>query len=328
VVGRKTLLRRADVEAAAEWLDGKVAPTPVIRSTALDEVAGARLWLKAENLQQSGSYKYRGALRAVGRIADQGRCVGVIAQSTGNHALAQLYNMTATVVLPVDASAVKVAGVEAAGAKVILAGTTVEERLAVVTELERGGNLAVIDAYDHPDVVAGQGTASLELIEAARRRNTQLGAVVVPVGGGGGVAGACLAAEGQHIDVYGVEPRGCDSMAHSLLARRRIVVQPAQTLADGLKPSCVGKLPFEIVCDVISGVLTVTEAAIAQAFCLVLFHTKLLVEPSAAVGLAGALSISSAYDDIGIVLTGGNAEPSVVARLAAGHLSTTNSEGD
>ena len=319
-----TGLRRDDVAAAAEWLRERVVRTPVIRSTALDRIAGARLWLKAENLQTSGSYKFRGATRAIGRIAQHGRHRGAIAQSTGNHALAVAvaaarYGLAATTVLPVDASPTKIAGIEASGGRVILAGTTVEERLEVVERLRAESGDAVVDAYDHPDVIAGQGSATWELVAEAARHGTRLGAVVVPVGGGGGVAGACLAVEGQDTAVYGVEPVGCDSLGRSLSGGRRISVPPAPTLAEGLRPSLVGRLPFEITRERIAGVVRVDDDDIAAAVCLALFHGKLLVEPSGAAGLAGALRVAAAgsFDDIGVVLTGGNAEPAMIAGLVA-----------
>ncbi|WP_255545325.1 threonine ammonia-lyase [Micromonospora parastrephiae] len=237
---------RADVEEAARWLAGRVVRTPVLRSAVIDELAGARVLLKAENLQNGGSYKMRGALRAVGRLAASGH-TGVIAQSTGNHAVAvalaaRQHGLAATVVLPVDAAPTKVERARAAGARVVSAGTDVEERVAMARALSDETGHPVVDAYDHPDVIAGQGSASLELIEQAERAGTPLDTLVVPVGGGGGVAGACLAAAGTGIEVYGVEPVGCDSLARSLAAGERVPVAPAATIADGLRPTCVGEL--------------------------------------------------------------------------------------
>jgi threonine dehydratase len=317
----------ADIVAAAQWLAGKIVRTPVVHSPVIDRIAGARILLKAENLQLTGSYKVRGAFRAVGRIAEAGRHTGVIAQSTGNHALAvalaaREYGLTATVVLPTDAAAGKIAKAEGFGARVVLAGTTVEERTAVVADLRERTGHAVVDAYDHPDVVAGQGTASLELIEQARGEGTPLDALVVPVGGGGGLAGACLAADGQPIAIYGAEPEGCDSMAQSLRAGERIAVPPGPTIADGLRPSLVGALPFAIASTRAAGVVRVSDEEIGRALCIALFHAKLLAEPSAAAGLAAALELAAlgVHHTIGVVLTGGNAEPSLVGRLAARHV--------
>jgi threonine dehydratase len=317
-----TEVSHADVAAAVTWLRGRVVHTPVVRSDALDRVAGARLWLKAENLQVSGSYKIRGAMRAIGGIAQQRRYQRVIAQSTGNHAVAvalaaEQYGLAATTVLPVDASPARIARIVAAGGEVVFAGTTVEERLAVVDRLRAETGGVVVDAYDHPDVIAGQGSATWELLERAGWHGTRLDAVVVPVGGGSGVAGACLAVEGQDTAVYGVEPVGCDSLARSLAAGRRVAVQPAPTIAEGLRPTLVGRLPFDITRDRIAGVIRVDDDEIGQAVCLGLFLAKVLVEPSGAAGIAGALRLAATgrFDDIGVVLTGGNLEPSRLAAL-------------
>ncbi|MEU7673394.1 pyridoxal-phosphate dependent enzyme [Micromonospora taraxaci] len=317
---------RVDVEGAAAWLAGRVVRTPVLRSPVIDDLAGARILLKAENLQNGGSYKMRGALRSVGRLAAAGH-TGVIAQSTGNHAIAvalaaREHGLAATVVLPVDAAPTKVDRARAAGARVVLAGTDVEERVTTANGLSDESGHPVVDAYDHPDVIAGQGTASLELIEEAERAGTPLDALVVPVGGGGGVAGACLAAAGRGIEVYGVEPVGCDSLARSLAAGVRVPVAPAPTIADGLRPSCVGELPFAIVRDALRGVVRVDDDEISAAFRLILMEFKVLAEPSGAAGLAGALRLSGDAGvgfgrrrTVGVVLTGGNVEASLLARL-------------
>lgn len=314
-----------DALAAGEWLSSRVVRTPVIRSTALDRIAGARVWLKAENLQRGGSYKFRGAMRAIGRLAAAGDRAGVVAQSTGNHAVAvalaaREHGMPAAVVLPVDAPSAKVALAQAYGARVILAGTTVEDRLAVVEE-HRAAGYAAVDAYDHPDVICGQATATLELIDEVGRQGGRLDAVVLPVGGGGGIAGACLATRAWGgMAVHGVEPTGCDSLTRSLAGGRRVNVPPAPTLADGLRPATVGELPFRIVRESLAGMMLVDDAEIGRALFLALMHTKLLVEPSAAAALAGALKLASGnVADIGVVLTGGNVDPALVGRLIAEH---------
>ncbi|MEW2473950.1 pyridoxal-phosphate dependent enzyme [Micromonospora gifhornensis] len=340
---------RVDVAEAARWLDGRVLRTPLLRSSAIDRLAGVRVLMKAENLQRGGSYKMRGGLFAVGRLVAAGHR-GVVAQSTGNHAVAvalaaRRHGVAATVVLPVDAPATKVERARAAGARVVLAGTDVAQRLAVARQLSDETGHPIVDAYDHPDVVAGQGTASLELIEEAERAGTPLDALVLPVGGGGGVAGACLAAAGRPIEVYGVEPYGCDSLARSLDAGRPVPVTPAPTIADGLRPSCVGALPFAIVRDRLRGVIRVDDEQIAEAFRLLLLELKVLAEPSGAAGLAGVLRLSGSNAEqpggrdaerqagvdgvggsgtrrlhtVGVVLTGGNVEADLVARLATPH---------
>ncbi len=322
--------KRDDLTAAAAWLTGRVVRTPVVRSRQLDDRAGVRLWLKAENLQHTGSYKYRGALWAVSRVAREGRHRGVVAQSTGNHAIAvaaaaRAHDLAATVVLPADAPAVKVDRVRAEGAQVVAGGATVAERLEVVRRLADTQGLAVIDAYDHPDVIAGQGTTTLELLAQVAEQGGRLDAVVLPVGGGGGIAGACLAVAGQEVDVIGVEPVGCDALARSLEAGRRVTVDPAPTVADGLRPTQVGELAYALAAGAVTEVVRVADSEILDALALALTDIRLILEPSAAAGIAAALRIAAtgAYRDIGVVLTGGNVEPTVLAEVAAGIAAST-----
>lgn len=309
-----------DALAAAAWLATRVVRTPVVTSAELDALAGGRLWLKAENLQRGGSYKFRGAMRSVGRLASRG-VAGVVAQSTGNHAVAialaaREHGLAATVVLPVDAPRTKIDLAEAYGARIVLAGRTVEERQAAVRGLCHETGHVAVDAYDHPDVICGQASATLELIDEVARQGGRLSTVVVPVGGGGGVAGACLAAQGKDLTVFGVEPAGCDSLARSLELGRPVSVVPAPTLADGLRPARVGDLPFEIARKEIAGVLRVTDPEIEHALRLALWHAKLLIEPSAAAALAGALRLAGDRPgDVGVILTGGNVDPAVVSSV-------------
>lgn len=306
---------------AARYLDGVVVRTPVLRCPSLDRLAGCRVWLKAESLQLSGSYKIRGALFSV-HLAQAAGARGVLAQSTGNHGIAVAtaatrHGLTATVVLPCSAPETKIGKVRAAGGQVVLAGTSLGERCQVVADLHERTGHPVIDAFDHPDVIAGQGTATVELLEQVRRFGGSLGAVVIPVGGGGGVAGACLAAQGSGVDVYAVEPAGCDSMATSLAVGARTAVPPRPTIADGLTPTLVGELPFLIARDHRVGGLTVTEDEIATAVRLALTQARLVVEPSAAAALAGALGLArrGGYTDIGALLTGSNVATDLLCRL-------------
>jgi threonine dehydratase len=314
-------LTRLDVEGAAAYLHGRVIRTPVLHSRVLDDIAGTSLHLKAENLQTGGSYKLRGAMHAVGRAAEERRVSGVIAQSTGNHAIAvglaaRRHGINATLVLPSTVPGFKAEQCRASGATVLLAGTTLDSRLEVVHELHAISGDEVIDAYDHHDVVTGQGTASLELIDEVTRDGVQLDALVVPVGGGGGVAGACLAAENSGIQVFGVEPFGCDCLTQSLAAGRPVTVPPAQTLADGLTPARPGQLPYDIASARIAGTATVTDESLRRAVVLALAHLKILLEPSGAAGLAAALDGAfSGFRNVAIILTGGNVEPALVAQL-------------
>ena len=306
-------------------LAGRVVRTPVIRSHELDQIAGAQLWLKAENLQISGSFKARGALLAVGRLAAAG-CRGVVAQSTGNHAIAvalaaREYGIPAVIVLPCNAASGKVHRTREAGAEVILHGTVLAERVAVVDELRVTRGLDVVDPYQDPDVVIGQGTATAELVEQVRSAGGQLDAVVVPVGGGSALAGACLAVSGQGIDVIAAEPAAIPRLTEALRAGHPVTVPQGATIADGLRPDRIGQLPFELCRQDVTTVVRVDEPAIAEATYVALMHGRLLIEPAAAVALAAALrpAISSTEprNGIGVILTGGNIEASLVASILA-----------
>ncbi|WBB71293.1 pyridoxal-phosphate dependent enzyme [Micromonospora sp. WMMD1128] len=315
------------VRAAARRLAARVVTTPVVRDDELDRLAGARLWLKAECLQIGGSFKMRGALLAVGRLAGAGTA-GVLAQSTGNHAIAvaraaREVGVPATVVLPTDIAPGKLRRIRAAGAEVLLAGTTLAERLAVLAEVRRTRGLDVVDPYEDPDVVAGQGSATAEMLAQVRAAGGRLDAIVLPVGGGSAVAGGCLAAEGEDVRVVAAEPAAVPALTEALRAGRPVTVRTRPTIADGLRPDRIGQLPFALARGRVADVVTVEEAEIASALCAVLMHARLLVEPAAATALAAALRLSSRPGDrcrdIGVLLSGGNVDSGLVTRLLAGH---------
>jgi threonine dehydratase len=316
---------RADVLPAQRLLSGRIVRTPVVRSEELDRRAGARIWLKAENLQRGGSFKLRGALLAVSRLAGDGAS-GVIAQSTGNHAIAVALAardnaLPAVLVLPPDVAPGKLDAVRAAGGEVVLEGATPAERSAVVERLRAERRWAVVDPWEDPDVVAGQSTATAELIDQVWTAGGALDTIVAPIGGGSVLAGACLAAAGLGIDIVGAEPAAVPALTEALRAGRPVAVPVRPTIADGLRPDMIGRLPFEICRTSVSRVITVDEAAIADALCLALLHARLLVEPAAATALAGALALLAETDnearDVGVLLTGGNVDPALVARLLA-----------
>ncbi len=317
-----------DVHAAAQRLEGQIVRTPVLRDAALDERAGARLWLKAENLQHIGAFKARGALHAVGRLSPDQRRRGLITFSSGNHAqavalAAQRFECSATIAMPTDAPRVKVASVRELGAQVVFAGTTSSERYAAALELERESGGTIIQPFDHPDIVAGAGTATLELVDevATRTEGRGLDALIVPVGGGGLLAGACVIAQARGIAVYTAEPHGCDAMAQSLAAGERVSVQPASTLGDGLKPVQVGALNFEIARQVVKGSYRVNDDELGDALVRLLERRKVLVEPSGGAALAVALreSLPGRPENVGVLLSGGNVDLSLVTTLLQRH---------
>lgn len=314
----------ADVRAAAARITGRVRRTPVLRVEALDAMAGAELWLKAENLQRIGAFKARGAMHAVGHLSETQRARGIITFSSGNHAqavalAARSYGCTATIVMPTDAPKIKVAGVRSLGAEVIFEGTRSDERRAVAMQLAERTGGAVVQPFDHPHIVAGAGTATLELCDevAAATDGGTLDALLVPVGGGGLIAGACLAAAPTGAKIYSVEPHGCDAMARSLEAGERVAVPPGPTLADGLKPTMVGRLNFAIAQQHVAGSFRVRDEQLGPALAALLVHGKVLVEPSGAAALAVALrgNLPEQPRRIGVILSGGNVDPSLVARL-------------
>jgi threonine dehydratase len=316
---------RAEVVAAAARLAGQVVRTPVVRSAALDQLAGAELWLKAENLQTVGAFKARGALNSLAQLEPRERERGVITYSSGNHAqavamAARRYQVSAEIFMPVDAPRIKVAAVESMGAHVVLVGTTSPERhqAALARQAETGAS--IIEPFDHPHTIAGQGTATLELVEDAAAAGVTLDALVVPIGGGGLIAGACLAAPG--LAVHGVEPVGCDSMGQSIRAGRIVPVDPGPTIADGLKPTRVGELTFAIARQHLAGCETVSDAEIGPAVAHLALGAKLVVEPSGAAGLALVLRGAVPGRRIGIILSGGNIAPERLAELVSAYGST------
>jgi threonine dehydratase len=322
----------ADVRAAAERIAGQVVHTPTLRVPRLDALADApaELFLKAENLQRIGAFKARGAMHAVGQLAPEARARGVITFSSGNHAqavalAAKHYGVPAIIAMPVDAPAVKVAVVRELGAEIVPAGYTSDDRRKVAYEIARERAVTIIQPFDHPDIVCGQGTATAELLDFAAAQGVELDAILVPVGGGGVIAGACLATRGTQTVVVSVEPHGCDALAASLEAGERVAVEPGPTLADGLKPVRVGALNFEIARTDVRASFRVDDEELGLALVRILMRAKLLVEPSGAAGVAAALREASRLRQqlgvegrpirLGVILTGGNVDPTQVARL-------------
>jgi threonine dehydratase len=300
------------IRAAADRLAGLAHRTPVTTCATLDRRAGRALFFKCEHLQKAGAFKFRGAAHAVGRLPPEVAARGVVTHSSGNHAgalalAARLRGIPAHVVMPDNASPVKRRAVEEYGGRVIACAATLaaREETAAAVLAETGGTL--IPPYDHPDVIAGQGTVALELLDQA----PGLDAVVAPVGGGGLLAGVTLAAQELNpaVRVFAAEPAGADDAARSKAAGRLIPQTAPQTLADGLRTS-LGELTWPVLRDRVERVVTVDEAAIVAALRLAWERAKLLIEPSAAVALAAVLSDEFRALDglrrVGVVLSGGN----------------------
>lgn len=302
-----------DVLVAAERIAAFVHRTPVLTCATLDGLAGRSLFLKCENLQQVGAFKIRGATNAVLRLSDDEAACGVVTHSSGNHAqalalAARRRGIPAHIVMPRNAPSIKRDAVTGYGARVIPCEPNLAAREAAAAAVvdETGGVL--VPPFDHPDVIAGQGTAALELLAQV----PDLDVLVVPVGGGGLAAGTCLAAATSRraVRVVGAEPSGADDAARSLAAGRRLPQDDPRTIADGLRTG-LGVLTYPILRERIERIVTVDDDAIVRAMRLLFERAKLVVEPSGAVPLAAALAAAFAHVPgarVGIVLSGGNVD--------------------
>lgn len=318
----------ANVVEAARALEGRVIRTPLLSVPALNHRAQREILLKPESLQHIGAFKARGALYACSKLSPQALAAGLCTFSSGNHgqavALAAKEAKTvAVVVMPEDAPQTKVDAVRELGAEVVFAGKTTAERQTRAHAIARQRGLTIIPPFDDANVIAGQGTATLELIQEAAARGTPVDAVIVPVGGGGLLAGACLAAElaPSNVKVIAAEPDTADAFRKSLAAGRRVTVPPSSSIADGLRPIEVGALNFAVAAPRVAQAITVTEAELGLATVRLLAWAKLLVEPSGACALAACFSQELPRDlrRIGVIISGGNIAMSTLQRLLAEH---------
>lgn len=316
----RTTVTPADVRAAARALDGVAHRTPVMRSRQLDEMLGCEVHLKAENLQRTGAFKLRGAYWALSRLPAG---TPVVAYSAGNHAqavalAAREQGRTAIIVMPADAPRAKRGATAGYGAQVVLYDRYTESREEIAAALasEHGGTL--IPPFDHPDIVAGQGTAALELFEEAG----QLDALFVPCGGGGLLGGSLLAAAelAPGCAVLGVEPEAGNDVQRSLATGTRVLIDVPRTIADGAQTRQVGAIPFPLIQEHCAGIRTVSDAQLAEAMALLATRLKTVVEPTGALGLAGLCAESGAWSGrrVGVILSGGNVDLDVFARLVGG----------
>ncbi|GAB4308988.1 MAG: threo-3-hydroxy-L-aspartate ammonia-lyase [Promethearchaeota archaeon] len=302
-----------DVRAAARALAGRANRTPVFTSRTLDSLVGGRVFLKCENFQRGGSFKFRGAFNAVSSLPPERRAAGVVTHSSGNHAqalalAAKLLGARATVVVPEGAPACKVAATRAYGADVVFCEPTLEARRAAAAEVVERLGAVLVHPYDDDRVIAGAGTAALELLEEVRG----LDAVAVPVGGGGLLSGTSVAAKGVDpgVEVYGVEPEAVDDAARSFRSGRVEANPPgASTVADGLRTTLCERT-LGIIRANATGVVTVGEDAILAATRFAWERLKLVVEPSGAVPVAGLLegAVPARGRRVGVVVSGGNVD--------------------
>ena len=286
--------------------------TPVITCRSLDEIAGARLYFKCENLQKVGAFKFRGACNAVLSLTDEEAARGVATHSSGNHAqalalAARMRGIPATIVMPSNAPEVKRAAVAGYGGEIVLCEPTLQAREETLAGVVEKSGAAVIHPYNNYDVIAGQGTAALELLE----EQGDLDAILVPVGGGGLLSGTLIAAKGisPRIKVIATEPEGADDAYRSWQAGRIIPMVAPRTVADGLLTS-LGDKTFPIIQRLVEEIVTVSDVAILNAMRLIWERAKLVVEPSGAVPLGALLDgkVKLEGKKVGIVLSGGNVD--------------------
>lgn len=315
-----------DVVAAAARLDGVANRTPVVTSRTASAIAGegARVFFKCELFQRGGSFKFRGAFNCMAGLTPGQRAGGVVAVSSGNHAqgvaiAARELGMAAVIVMPEDAPATKLAATRAYGAEVITFDRQRVDREALAFELAEARGMTFIPPYDHPGIMAGQGTAALELLEDVG----ELDLLLVPLGGGGLLSGCATVAKTMQpgIRVIGVETEGADDWVKSLAAGHPVRIPPPTTIADGIRTQEPGKLTFPIVQRLVDAVMTVSDEEVKAAVRFLLLRMKLLVEPTGAV--PAALLFSGRLGDlsgkrIGVVLSGGNVDASVLAAILGG----------
>lgn len=302
-----------DVIDAAERLRGHAHRTPVITSRTLDGLTGANLFLKCENLQRMGAFKFRGAFNALSYFSAEQRKAGVVAFSSGNHAQAialsaRILGIPATIVMPKDAPAAKIEATRNYGGAVVLYDRYTEDREKIGQDLADRHGLTLIPPYDHPHVIAGQGTAAKELFEEVG----SLDAFFVCLGGGGLLGGSALAARAlsPQCEIYGVEPEAGNDGQQSLLKGEIVKIDIPRTLADGAQTQALGKLTFEIIKREVKEIITASDAELVENMKFGAERLKMIFEPTGCLALAGARQIANRYQGkrIGVLISGGNVD--------------------
>jgi threonine dehydratase len=311
----------ADIQAARRTLLDVIIATPILPAERLSQELGARVFLKAENTQRSGSFKLRGAYNTISRLAPAERQRGVIAHSAGNHAqgvalAARLLGVPATIVMPERAPLTKVAATRRFGAEVLLHGASFDDAGARAREIQSERGLTYVHAFNDERVIAGQGTIGLELVEAL----PDLELLIVPIGGGGLISGIALAVKALLPDVriVGVQAAGCASIPQSLAAGEPIAAPAARTIADGIAVKRPGDLTLPIIRDLVDEVVIVDDDEIARGIAYIVQNARLVVEGAGAAGVAALLSgkITPHTDEtVGVVMGGGNIDGNLLARV-------------
>ncbi|NLS10324.1 threonine ammonia-lyase [Nesterenkonia sp. MY13] len=334
--GRELSVQIEDIEAARGLLDGVIVDTPMEHSRALGRMLGATVHLKAENLQRAGSFKVRGAYVRMSRLSDEEKARGVVAASAGNHAqgvalAAKKLGVQATIYMPRGVALPKLAATRDHGAEVVLHGSNVDEALAEAQRFAEESGAVFIHPFNHTDVVAGQGTIGLEILD----QEPEVDTVIMGIGGGGLLAGAAVALKqeaarrGRKINLIGVQAENAAAYPPSLAADALVPLQGVRTIADGIAVGRPGEIPFEIIKELVDEVVTVSEDAIAKALIFLMERSKLVVEPAGAVGVAALME--GKLEELGIeaenvvaVLSGGNIDPMLMLRVIQHGLSAAD----
>jgi len=308
-----------DVLRAAKNIDGIAHKTPVLSSTQLNKSLNASVFFKCENFQRSGAFKFRGALNAITQLSPDQKAKGVIAYSSGNHAqavalAASLNGVEATIVMPSDAPSIKLAATRGYGAKIVLYDRATESREEIAATLGKQYGLSVIPPFDHPHVIAGQGTAAVELIDEAG----PLDYLFVCVGGGGLLSGSAIAARNllPDIAVIGVEPALGNDAQQSMQAGKIISIDLPDTIADGAQTMAVGQITFPIMQSLVKEIITVTDDELCKQMRFFAERMKIVVEPTGCLAAAGVSSgkIDLNNARVGVIVSGGNVDPTFFAK--------------
>ena len=313
---RKYAASIEDIRAAAERIEGVGNGTPIRTSKALDELAGRRLFFKCENFQKIGAFKLRGGWNAIAILSEERARNGVCTHSSGNHAQAVAFaakkrGIPAYIVMPNNVTEVKLEAVKGYGANVILCEPTLESRNTTLSNVQEETESHLVHPFNDPDVIAGQGTAALEMIEEL----DTLDAIIAPIGGGGLMSGTCISARNLLPDVklFGAEPMGADDAYHSLKKGRIVPQTNPDTICDGLLTS-LGELTWDILKDHLERIYRVTDDEVIDSMKIILEEMKIMIEPSCATAVAAVLSSEfktlKGLERVGVILTGGNIEKS------------------
>jgi threonine dehydratase len=318
----RVILSLDDVRAAAERLSGVAHRTPVLTSRTLNERTGATAFLKAECLQRGGAFKFRGAYTMISSLSPKERAAGVVAYSSGNHAqavslAARIVGTSATILMPADTPAAKLDATRGYGAEVVTYDRYTEDREALGAALAEERGFVLVPPYEHPLIMAGQGTSALELLEDA----PDLDVLLVPVGGGGLIAGCATAAKAirRGIRVIGVEPEAGDDTRRSLEAGERVRIPVPRTIADGQQADIPGEMTFAVNRHVVDQIVTVSDSEIVDAMAFLFDRMKLVTEPSGASAAAALLAGRADADGarVGVIISGGNVGAARFAELMA-----------